>query len=132
MRISEAAEQAGVNIQTLRYYERRGLVTEPDRSRSGYRSYTVEDVRTVRFIKHAQELGFTLSDIEILLGLAAGEPKSCNAVRALATNKIEELDRKIVMLQSMRHALSRLARTCDRPRQRRECPLLAALAEAAS
>jgi DNA-binding transcriptional MerR regulator len=131
MRIGEAAGQAGVNVQTLRYYERRGLLTAPRRSVSGYRTYAPDDVRAVRFIKHAQELGFTLADVEALLGLAKGEPRSCPVVRRLATQKIEQLDRKIAMLRAMRASLERLVKTCARPRRRRECPLLASLAEAA-
>ncbi len=131
MKIGEVAAEAGVNAQTLRYYERRGLLREPERSSSGYRSYPSEAVRVVRFIKHAQELGFTLLDIEELLGLAAGEPGTCRAVRALALNKIAELDRKIAMLDAMRGCLARLVKTCDRPRKRRECPLLQAIEDAA-
>jgi DNA-binding transcriptional MerR regulator len=87
MRIGEAAERAGVNIQTLRYYERRRLLAEPERSESGYRAYTPDDVRVVRFIKQAQELGFTLTDVAALIRLSAGVPRSCNAVRKLAHEK---------------------------------------------
>jgi Hg(II)-responsive transcriptional regulator len=132
MRIGEAAEQAGVHVQTLRYYERRGLLREPHRSGAGYRAYSGDEVRVVRFIKQAQELGFTLSDIEALLRLANGQPGSCTAVRRLAQAKIDDLDRRIAMLRSMRRSLDRLVKTCDRPRRGRECPLLDALDEAAS
>jgi Hg(II)-responsive transcriptional regulator len=127
MKIGEVAARAGVNPQTLRYYERRGLLREPDRSQSGYRSYSPDAVRVVRFVKHAQELGFTLSDIDELLQLAAGEPGTCRAVRALAKTKLAELDRKIAMLRAMRRSLERLVKTCDRPRAQRECPLLQAI-----
>jgi len=74
VRTSEVAAQAQVNTQTLRYYERRGLLPEPERTNSGYRAYTPDAVRVVRFVKRAQQLGFTLDDIEDLLHLADGGP----------------------------------------------------------
>ncbi|MGH9075039.1 MAG: MerR family transcriptional regulator, partial [Acidimicrobiales bacterium] len=74
MRSSEVAVAAGVNVQTLRYYERRGLLSEPDRLGSGYRAYGPEAVRVVRFVKRAQALGFSLEEVESLLELAAGGP----------------------------------------------------------
>ncbi|MFI1920295.1 MerR family transcriptional regulator [Nocardia sp. NPDC020380] len=77
MRTGELAARAGVNAQTLRYYERRGLPARPPRSPAGYRSYPVEAVEVVRFVKRAQELGFTLEEIEELLELAAGGPEDC-------------------------------------------------------
>ena len=70
MRTSEVAAQAHVNTQTLRYYERRGLLPQPERTHSGYRTYTADAVRVVRFVKRAQQLGFTLDEIEELLHLA--------------------------------------------------------------
>lgn len=119
-------------MQTLRYYERRHLLPVPPRSNSGYRSFSTEDVRVVRFVKHAQELGFTLGDIGILLRLAVGGRGSCRVVGGLAREKLAELDRKIAMLTSMRRSLYRLVQTCDRPDQKRECPLLLALEKAAA
>jgi Hg(II)-responsive transcriptional regulator len=132
MRIGEAAREAGVNVQTLRYYERRGLLPKARRSSSGYRKYTGDEVQVVRFIKRAQELGFTLTDVNALLRLAPVEPKSCSAVQALASSKLDELDRKIAMLKSMRRSLHELVTTCDRPRRRSACPMLDALGEGAS
>ena len=75
MRTAEVAATAGVNVQTLRYYERRGLLPAPERLGSGYRSYTPEAVRVVRFVKRSQQLGFTLDEIGSLLELAAGGPE---------------------------------------------------------
>jgi DNA-binding transcriptional MerR regulator len=124
VRTSEVAEQTQVNPQTWRYYERRGLLPEPARSASGYRAYTVEAVQVVRFIKRAQDLGFALADVEILLHLAEGGPESCEAVHSLATEKIADLDARIVALQAMRGALGRLVETCNQPRTQRECPIL--------
>jgi Hg(II)-responsive transcriptional regulator len=118
------AAQAAVNTQTLRYYERRGLLAEPGRSAGGYRAYPPEAVRRVRFIKRAQELGFSLADVETLLHLADGGPESCNGVRALATEKVADLDRRIADLQALRNGLTRLVATCDRPRRERDCPIL--------
>jgi Hg(II)-responsive transcriptional regulator len=127
MRTGQVAAEAGVNVQTLRYYERRGLLAQPSRQESGYRVYGPDAVRTVRFIKRAQELGFSLGDAEALLDLAAGGPESCEAARELADQKIADLDRRIADLQAMRDSLRRLAATCLRPPDDRECPLLGAL-----
>jgi len=116
-----------VNVQTLRYYERRGLLREPERSESGYRAWEAEAVRTVRFVKRAQGLGFTLREIEALLQLAAGGPESCDAARALAIEKLSELDTKVVSLEAMRDSLLQLVESCSRPRSERDCPLLETL-----
>ena len=124
------AAEAGVNVQTLRYYERRGLLPEPERLESGYRSYPPEAVRTVRFVKRAQRLGFALEEVESLLQLAAGGPRSCASARQLAGEKITDLEQRIEALDAMRSSLSQLVATCDRPRARRECPLLEAIADA--
>lgn len=129
MRIGEVAARARVNIETLRYYERRGLLREPKRERSGYRAYSEDAVRIVRFIKRAQELGFTLADVEVLLHLAAGGPATCREVRALATAKTEDLDRRIETLRAMRRSLLMLVKTCDRRGSERNCPLLESIEE---
>lgn len=118
------AARAAVNVQTLRYYERRGLVAEPGRSAGGYRAYPPEAVHRVRFIKRAQDIGFTLAEVEALLELADGAPDSCDGVRALATEKIIEVDRRIADLRVLRDGLTRLVATCDLPRAGRECPIL--------
>jgi Hg(II)-responsive transcriptional regulator len=124
MRTGQVADQAGVNVQTLRYYERRGLLPAPQRRASGYRMYGPDAVRVVRFVKRAQQLGFSLDQVESLLELADGGPDSCDGARRLATDKITDLDRRIAELTSMRESLQRLVDTCQRPRQQRECPLL--------
>ena len=127
MRSSQVATEAGVNVQTLRYYERRGLLPEPERSDSGYRSYDTHAVRTVRFIKGAQQLGFSLEQIDTLLALAAGGPRNCDAAKALATEKIGDLEAKIARLSAMRDSLRQLVATCDRSPNKRDCPLLEAI-----
>lgn len=127
MRSSQVAAEAGVNVQTLRYYERRGLLPEPERSESGYRSYPTQAVRTVRFVKSAQSLGFSLEEIDQLLDLAEGGPDNCDAARTLAEEKVVQLERKIASLTAMRDSLRQLAATCGRSRDRRLCPIFDAI-----
>jgi len=124
VRSGQLALRAGVNVETLRYYERRGLLEAPARLPSGYRAYDDEAVRIIRFIKRAQELGFTLAEVETLLELAAGGPDTCDAAQSLAGNRIADLDRRIEMMRRMRDSLERLVATCQRPRRDRECPLI--------
>jgi Hg(II)-responsive transcriptional regulator len=131
MRTGEVAAEAGVNVQTLRYYERRGLLPEPERQESGYRVYGPDAVRTVRFIKSAQALGFGLRDVHTLLRLAAGGPASCDIARDLARETMAELDRRIAELSAMRASLARLVATCEKPRGERECPLIESIERAA-
>ncbi|MGL6235051.1 MAG: MerR family transcriptional regulator [Segniliparus sp.] len=127
MRIGEVAANAGVHVGTLRYYERRGLLAEPERSSSGYRAYGPEAVRVVRFVKRAQEAGLTLDNVEELLRSAHAGTGSCEAARATAEARIAELDRRIADLMSMRAVLAALAEPCDSPAGQGACPLLAAL-----
>ncbi|MQA03328.1 MAG: MerR family DNA-binding protein [Streptosporangiales bacterium] len=121
---SEVARQAGVNVQTLRYYERRGLLPQPPRSPTGYRSYPGDAVQLVRFVKRAQQLGFSLDEIEELLHLADGGPDNCDAARSVAEARLADLTAKIADLQRMSTSLRRLVDTCAKPRADRDCPLL--------
>ena len=114
-------------METLRYYERRGLLPAPPREESGYRDYGADAVRVVRVVKRAQELGFRLDDVESLLLLAAGGPDGCEAVQRLTQERIAELDRRIDDLQSIRGSLERLLATCHRPRTERVCPLIGSI-----
>lgn len=126
LRIGDVATQAGVNIQTLRYYERRGILEEPDRTRSGYRKYPPETIRVIRFIKRAQELGFTLGEIADLLRLREDRTRRRKDVRSLAEAKIKDIDEKVRRLRAMRRALGILLDSCmcdGTP----ECPILEAL-----
>jgi len=127
MRSNEVAAGAGVNVQTLRYYERRGLLDVPPRSASGYRAYPADAVTTVRFIKRAQEHGFSLDEIEELMHLADGGPDDCEAARQLANMTMAKLAGKIADLQRMQRSLAQLVATCDRPRTDRHCPMIRAL-----
>jgi Hg(II)-responsive transcriptional regulator len=131
LRIGEVAVQAGVNVQTLRYYERRGLLAEPERTASGYRLYAPEAVRRVRFIKRAQELGFSLREIEQLLRLRDDRASSCEEVQALAEAKIRTIEGKLRQLEALRAALEVLVRSCERGDADRECPILEAIEDAA-
>lgn len=121
-----------MNTQTLRYYERRGLLAAPERTGSGYRQYGPDAVRVVRFVKRAQQLGFTLDDIEELLHLALGGPEGCEDAEAMARGRIAEMQRRIDELTAMRDALSQLVDTCRQPRGQRDCPVLHAIETAAA
>lgn len=127
MHIGEFAERAGLPRPTIRYYEQRGLLPEPARSAAGYRRYGEEDVLRVRFIRRAQELGFTLRQIRELLTLH-GDPGAAAAdVKALAERKLGEIERKIRDLQRMQAALQPLAEACDGEGSTHTCPILHAL-----
>lgn len=127
MRTSEVAGQAGVNAETLRYYERRGLMEEPPRTAGGYRDYPPAAVELLRFIKRAQDLGFTLDEVEELMHLSYGGPDECDAARALAEARRSDLEARIADLQRMRDSLTDLITTCDLPQRDRSCALLAAI-----
>ncbi len=127
LRSGEVAAGAGVNVETLRYYERRGLVAEPPRTGSGYRVYPAGVVEMVRFVKRAQELGFTLDEVRELLQLANGGPVDCDAARDLAQARVNVLDAKIADLIRMRDSLVESVSTCERPQADRRCLLLSAL-----
>lgn len=127
MRTGELAERAGVNPQTLRYYERRGLLASPQRSSSGYREYPAEALPRLQFIKRAQWLGFSLDETEELVHLASGGPAACDAARELAIARLADVAARAADLARMRDSLSDLVSRCDLPRAERECTLLQAL-----
>lgn len=127
MRISEAAAEAHVNIQTVRYYERRGLIPAPRRQPSGYRRYEVQEVQRIRFIRRAQVLGFTLAEIGDLLALWPHSGKSCAQVEGRARVTLQRIDGKIKDLRTMRTALASYVTVCESRRSLERCPLLHAL-----
>ena len=129
LRISEVAGLAGVNIQTLRFYERRGLIEEPPRRPSGYREYPPDSVLRVRFIKRAQQLGFTLAEVQELLRLREDPKIPCKQVRSTAEAKIADIEEKLRRLRAMRSALGTLVASCAANRKH-HCPLLEALDDA--
>jgi Hg(II)-responsive transcriptional regulator len=126
MQTGEVAARAGVNIQTLRYYERRGLLGRPPRTASGYRRYSEDAVRIVRFVKRAQELGFTLDEAEQLLRLRRVSSARQSSVRALATAKVADIESKMRQLAAMRAALQQMLSACCGDGAL-ECPILEAL-----
>jgi len=126
LRTGQVAEAAGVNVETLRYYERRGILKEPSRRSSGYREYPAETVQVVIFIKRAQKLGFSLQEIQDLLRLRNDTRRSCKTVRNAAADKVEEIDQKLRSLRAMKRALSKLVAACDTD-AKRDCPILEAL-----
>ncbi len=127
LKVGEVAQRAAVNLQTIHYYEREGLLPRPPRTASNYRVYTEGAVRRVRFIKRAQELGFALRDIKELLSLRAAPRSCCADVRQQAQAKLRDIDEKIGTLQGMRKALTRLIGECSGKGPITECPILEAL-----
>lgn len=125
--IGQVADAVGVNIQTLRYYERVGLMPAPKRSRAGYRLYTEETVRMVSFVKRSQELGFTLREVKELLKFRTAGLQKRDAVRAAAEAKVADIDARIEDLTAIRAALSSLLKTCSCQSKKPECPILEAL-----
>jgi len=129
MLIGALAEAAGVGVETIRFYEREGLLPEPPRSRSGYRLYDEGAARRLRFILKAKELGFTLGETRELLELRVSDPDACADVAARTRAKIDLIDRRIRELTRVREVLQELEHACSASRPTTECPVLAALDE---
>jgi Hg(II)-responsive transcriptional regulator len=128
LRIGELAERAGVGVETVRYYERRGLLPRPARRAGAFRQYDEEAVRRLRFIKRAQWVGFTLREIGELLALRVEPGAGCEDVRRRAEDKLAEVDEKMRDLQRMRRALGGLIDQCGGSGPiDRGCPILEAL-----
>ena len=125
--IGQVARQAGVGVETIRFYEREGLLEEPARGVSGYRQYTEQVVKRIRFIKRAQRLGFSLKEITDLLLLRVDAQTSCEEVKQRTEAKIAEVERKLVELQRMRQALLQVASLCTGQGPASACPMLDAL-----
>jgi len=117
---------AGVNVETIRYYQRRGLLSEPDKPLNGHRRYPAESVKRVRFIKRAQVLGFTLDEIAGLLQLDVAH--ACAETRDLGARKLQIIEQKLADLTAMRKALAKLMRQCDSLDGTGACPIIDALA----
>lgn len=127
LRVSQVAQRAAVNLQTIHFYERKGLLLRPPRTAANYRMYSQDTVHRVRFIKRAQELGFALKDIKELLSLRATPGTRCADVREQAQTKLQDIDEKIVALQRMRRALTKLIGECEGKKPISACPILEAL-----
>ena len=125
--IGGLAQQAHVNIETIRYYERTGLIPKPARRANGYRRYTAEHLARVRFIKQSQTLGFSLKEIAELLQLRVRRGATCTDIRRRAEGKIDDINAKIAALQGIRKALRRLVKSCQGSGPTTACPILDAL-----
>jgi MerR family mercuric resistance operon transcriptional regulator len=125
--IGQVAQQAGVGVETVRFYERQGLLEEPARRASGYRQYPEDVVARLRFIRRAKELGFSLKEIKELLALRVDRTTTCREVKEQAQAKITDIEGKIRSLLRMSAALMELTRSCRGRGPASECPILEAL-----
>ena len=125
--IGQLAQRAGVGIETVRFYEREGLIPEPPRRPSGYRDFPAETVTRILFIRRAKDLGFSLKEISELLELRVRPRRNCAVVKRNADAKITDIDTKITDLRRMRRALTRLTKACEERRPTNECPILTSL-----
>jgi MerR family copper efflux transcriptional regulator len=125
--IGKLARSSGIGIETVRYYERTGMIAPAARRASGYREYTSDDVRRIRFIKRAQLLGFTLKEIKELLSLSHDPEADRKDVRAKAQAKIADIDAKVQDLLAMKQKLRDLAEECHGKGPASGCPIILAL-----
>mgnify|MGYP001554137054 CR=1 FL=1 len=127
MTIGKLAKASGVCVETIRYYERKGLLQEPMRSASGYRNYSRDSISRLRFIRRAKELGFSLAEINELLCLKASPDSSKADIKTIAKEKITDINKKIADLTRISTALKELANECDGCGPVNDCPILKAL-----
>ncbi|MEO9821300.1 MAG: helix-turn-helix domain-containing protein [Paracoccaceae bacterium] len=123
--IGKASEQSGVNIETIRYYEREGIVPKPERSTGGRRLYSTDGIAKLRFVRRCRDLGFPISIIQTFLSLTERDDRSCGEVKSLAEDHLDEVDAKIENLSRLREALLNLSANCDDGTA--ACPMLDAL-----
>ncbi len=122
--IGQLAKRAGGGVETVRFYEREGLLAEPQRRQSGYRQYQSDTIDRLLFIRRAKELGFTLKEIKELLSLRVDEEKTCADVRQQAEAKITDIEDRIRSLQRMKRALVKVTKQCSGNGPTSECPIL--------
>jgi len=127
MTIGQVARQTGVSVETIRYYEKEGLIDEPERNPSGYRQYPAETIKRVLFIQRAKAIGFTLKEIYDLLSLQERPEACCGDVVNKAESKLAEIEAKISELQRMKNALHKLTTDCVSESSLENCPILDAL-----
>src|SRR3989337_1115744 len=125
--IGQVATAANVNVQTIRYYERRGMFPASRRTAAGYRQYNEDAVARLRFIKHAQELGFSLNEIDELLALRIRRGTACDGVERKTREKIDLVEQRIRDLERIKRTLQKLANACAARKLTEECPILEAL-----
>jgi MerR family transcriptional regulator, mercuric resistance operon regulatory protein len=130
MKIGELAEKSGVHVETIRYYQALGLMPQPARPRGAVRRYGDDAVRRLRFIKRAQGLGFSLSEVRLLLDLSVGE--HCAETRTFAEQKKRLVEGKMADLRAIQAALDRLIRACGRGSRGRGCPIIESLSREAA
>ncbi len=123
--VGQLAETAGVNVETIRYYQRIGLLLLPRRDYGSIRRYSADDLKRVRFIKRAQALGFSLDEVALLLGLSDG--RHCAETKALAEGKLAIVEEKITDLAAIQRALKGLVTQCAKGSRRCGCPIIDAL-----
>ncbi len=122
MTIGKLAKEAGVGVETVRFYERKGLIRKPPKKDSGFRTYSEEEVTRIRFIRRAQELGFTLREVKELVELQSKRKMTGRQVQKKADQKIEEVRQKISDLKKMEQSLTQLSRLCGAGEQNaKEC-----------
>jgi len=124
--IGKLAKQANVTIETIRYYQRRGLLTEPEKPVSGYRQYPAEAIARIKFIKRAQQSGFTLKEIAELLSL---DGEHCEDVQKMAEQKREQIDEQLKNLTALRNVLDSLVKGCQQDQSTQHCSLIDALSD---
>ncbi len=125
MRIGEVATAAGVGVETIRFYERKGLIKQPPKpANGGFRSYPKDTVARIRFVRKAQQLGFSLKEIEELLSLVSNPSSDCATVREQATRKRQDVDAKIAQLLSIRASLDQLIQSCPGKGALTQCSIL--------
>lgn len=125
--IGQLARQTDVGLETIRFYEREGLIENPPRKPSGYRAYPPETIQRVRFIRTAKELGFSLKQIRELLALRVDPVESCAHVKTIAETKISDIAQRIRTLQRMRRTLRKLVTACEAREATSDCPILDSL-----
>lgn len=127
--IGELAKATGTKVETIRYYERIGLLAAPDRTAGNYRSYSGDDLARLSFIRRARELGFTLDQVRALLGLSGKHDSACGAVDVIAREHLETVERKIADLEALRTELRDLIGRCKHG-SIADCRIIAALSPA--
>ncbi len=125
--IGQLAKSASVGVETIRFYEREGLMFKPERSAAGYRLYPQDAIKRIRFIQRAKEVGFTLKEIKELLQLRMQADVSCQDIQRKAETKITDIEHKLAELQRMKKALQQLADRCASNAITSDCPILDAL-----
>lgn len=128
---SELANKAGVNKETVRFYEKKGLLSEPVRTEAGYRQFSQKDIERLVFIKNAKELGFSLSEIKELLAIADGDIYKCSDVRQIAESKLDHINNQLKHLNKLKRTLTKLVTECQRAKTIKDCPIIESLSKRA-